>query len=361
MGRGIAILAGVLGVSGLLGSGCGGAVAQPDQQGHALAGAAGNRSDAGGFGGEEGNSDTEDCCLLGDLDCFFAAGCTWDQLVDDDCHCQDGDFECYLAADCEIGQVGEGQCSFVRPCRGGETWAVGLAAEEDASSDQRCSARHQCGRDYFCCAPRCPTFQQTSPSPTFCSEDCRCGVGEGDCDSDADCDDGLICGPDNGPDYGLPEGYEACVPSTTDAGDGDSSAEGSNTEQGPCCLSDDYNCWIDAGCGSDLPEGVECRRVEPSCPEGETYVFVDEPCPEGTRCSAHEICHETYLCAPNCPAFDPGAPSTGFCSESCPCAAGEGDCDTDAECADGLACGLLNGADYGLPRGYDVCIPVGEG
>ena len=32
-----------------------------------------------------------------------------------------------------------------------------------------------------------------------CSEENRCGVGEGDCDSDADCLDGLLCGTGNCP------------------------------------------------------------------------------------------------------------------------------------------------------------------
>lgn len=51
-------------------------------------------------------------------------------------------------------------------------------------------------------------------SSTYCSAACPCGQGMGDCDHDADCAAGLICGVNNGPMFGLPAGYEACVAPT---------------------------------------------------------------------------------------------------------------------------------------------------
>lgn len=56
----------------------------------------------------------------------------------------------------------------------------------------------------------------------------------------------------------------------------------------------------------------------------------------------------------DCPGFDPNNPTTGFCSEACPCDVGEGDCDSSAQCQPGLYCRSANTA-YGLPAGYDVC------
>lgn len=44
-----------------------------------------------------------------------------------------------------------------------------------------------------------------------------------------------------------------------------------------------------------------------------------------------------------------------YCHSSNPCLAGEGDCDSPADCATG-ACGVDNGANYGLPPLVDVCV-----
>lgn len=53
--------------------------------------------------------------------------------------------------------------------------------------------------------------------------------------------------------------------------------------------------------------------------------------------------------------FDPNAFDWGYCSSSCPCDVGEGDCDSNSQCRSGLACGSNNGDDYGLPNTADVC------
>ncbi len=47
-----------------------------------------------------------------------------------------------------------------------------------------------------------------------------------------------------------------------------------------------------------------------------------------------------------------------YCSSSCPCSAGEGDCDPGyGECASGLICVDNVGADYGFRGSVDVCLP----
>jgi hypothetical protein len=48
-------------------------------------------------------------------------------------------------------------------------------------------------------------------SDTFCSAACPCGKGGGDCDSDQDCLPELVCGTDNGPEFGLPATTDVCV------------------------------------------------------------------------------------------------------------------------------------------------------
>jgi endonuclease/exonuclease/phosphatase family metal-dependent hydrolase len=71
--------------------------------------------------------------------------------------------------------------------------------------------------------------------------------------------------------------------------------------------------------------------------------------------------HQAWIVEPavwqECPAFDPASPATNFCAlATCgACAEGQGDCDTDAECAPGLVCRANAGATWGLPAGYGVC------
>lgn len=49
---------------------------------------------------------------------------------------------------------------------------------------------------------------------------------------------------------------------------------------------------------------------------------------------------------------------TDFCDDPAnPCGAGEGDCDSDAQCAGSLICGTDNGERFGFPRKWDMCVP----
>ena len=53
-----------------------------------------------------------------------------------------------------------------------------------------------------------------------------------------------------------------------------------------------------------------------------------------------------------CDIFQPGA---DWCKDCGPCAEGQGDCDSDAECQSGLICAQDVGANYGWPADRDVC------
>jgi len=48
-----------------------------------------------------------------------------------------------------------------------------------------------------------------------------------------------------------------------------------------------------------------------------------------------------------------------FCSSSCPCSSGQGDCDSDSECHSGLTCAKDVGAKYGVGSTVDVCEDTG--
>ncbi|WP_437733752.1 hypothetical protein [Sorangium sp. So ce1335] len=60
-----------------------------------------------------------------------------------------------------------------------------------------------------------------------------------------------------------------------------------------------------------------------------------------------------------CGPFDPSEPDLVFCSPTCKCGVGEGDCDSDFDCKSGLVCGSNNGLLAGLPASYDVCVEPG--
>jgi hypothetical protein len=63
-----------------------------------------------------------------------------------------------------------------------------------------------------------------------------------------------------------------------------------------------------------------------------------------------------WLAAVVCPVLDTAVPDDGFCTNPlCPCTEGEGDCDSDSQCVDGLVCNANTGATYGLPAHYDIC------
>jgi hypothetical protein len=107
---------------------------------------------------------------------------------------------------------------------------------------------------------------------TYCSESCRCRVGEGDCDSSSECQSGLVCAQDVGARYGFNSTYDVC----------------------------------------ESPSGSG------SCHSGSNG-------------------------------------GSAYCSESCRCGVGEGDCDSSSECQSGLVCAQDVGARYGFNSTYDVC------
>ena len=76
-----------------------------------------------------------------------------------------------------------------------------------------------------------------------------------------------------------------------------------------------------------------------------------------------------YLCATGkgAPPPAPGGSchqgskfSWNYCSSSCPCGEGVGDCDSNSECKPGLKCAHNVGASYGVTNSVDVCRAVGS-
>ncbi len=179
----------------------------------------------------------------------------------------------------------------------------------------------------------CDIFQ---PGPDWCRDCGPCAEGEGDCDSDAECAAGLICAQDVGANYGWPATRDVC-------------------EQ-PA-----------GGCPSFVTGPDACTTACP-CDEGQGDCDSDADCMAGLICAqdvgtnygwpaSRDVCEQPG--GGPCAIFTPGP---DWCRDCGPCAEGEGDCDSDNECQNGLVCAQDVGANYGWPATRDVCeLPGGPG
>jgi hypothetical protein len=95
-----------------------------------------------------------------------------------------------------------------------------------------------------------------------------------------------------------------------------------------------------SSCPCDLGEG-DCDRNSDCL--GDLVCPADGPGPEFCEERTRESCHRVSLY------------HSDYCTSSCPCSEGEGDCDRDSQCAPGLRCRHNVGAAYGLAPRVDVC------
>jgi hypothetical protein len=189
----------------------------------------------------------------------------------------------------------------------------------------------------------CPGFDPNNPTTSFCSEACPCDVGEGDCDSNAKCQPGLYCRlADAG--NGLPANYSVCDRVPLPAPFCEGTFDRSEPSESFCRWSDLANC---------------------SCAHGEGDCEDDHDCGGSLECqdnsgfavglpSNYDIC--VYPVAPGCEPYRPEVDDPAFCTTTCPCDLGQGDCDTDAECRAGLVCDLNSGAEFGKPASFGMCV-----
>ena len=181
------------------------------------------------------------------------------------------------------------------------------------------------------------------PSASFCTAECPCDFGEGDCDDEGAgtyCEGSFVCGYNNGATYGLPASWDVCI-------------------AGPECDTFDPTTPRYTFCA----ESVECP-----CGIGEGDCDNDDECGGRLICgynngaaaglpSNYEVCMTPPF--PGCPVFDRNNLNASFCTTSCPCGLGEGDCDNDDQCRNNLVCGYDIGSDFGMPSYWDVCVMPG--
>ncbi|MCP4246169.1 MAG: hypothetical protein GY778_03890, partial [bacterium] len=111
---------------------------------------------------------------------------------------------------------------------------------------------------------------------------------------------------------------------------------------------------VSAGCPWPLNHPHFCRDCGP-CTAGEADCDNDAECQGALVCS-HDVGTDYglpwYYDVCECPW---PANHANYCRDCGPCAAGEADCDNNAECLPGLVCSHNVGSNYGLPWYYDVC------
>lgn len=178
-----------------------------------------------------------------------------------------------------------------------------------------------------------PPNPDSCPDPPgssgYCGPDCICDEGEGDCDDDSDCAPGLLCHNNMGHYFGFGADVDVCLPECSRIGAGDT---------GFCSA----ECPCDAGLGDCDGDGSDECAAGLTCVHNIGSMFGFDP--------------DVDVCLDACDPILNG--TADYCSPACPCDEGQGDCDSDTDCASGYMCGIGAGPDYGLGSDVDVCVPV---
>jgi len=122
--------------------------------------------------------------------------------------------------------------------------------------------------------------------------------------------------------------------------------------------------WAEVGVGCHLSVLGAFNFCSSDCPcvEGEGICDDDSECGSSLICGVNKGASYGLdwwddVCVPEGTSCHPGAVGDwNFCRSDCPCAAGEGQCDSDAECDAGLTCVENDGAASGLDWWIDVCV-----
>ncbi len=286
----------------------------------------------------------------------------------------------YCSTDCTC-EEGEGVCDSDAEC------AAGLECMERAGASY--------GLDWWIdvCVPTGTSCHPGSNGDwNYCNSACTCAEGEGMCDSDADCDAGLICQENVGSLYGMDWWLDLCMPPDTSCHPGDLGDWNYCNSTCTCAEGEGY-CDSDADCDAGLicQENVGtlygqdwwlslCMPADASCHPGSNgdwnYCNATCPCAEGegmcdsdADCDAGLVCADKVgslygmdwwldLCMPADASCHPGSNGDwNYCNATCPCAEGEGWCESDAECDEGLRCAEKAGAPYGLNWWTNTCVP----
>jgi len=272
---------------------------------------------------------------------------------------------CSEGCPCEHGQ---GDCDSDLECENG------LTCVSDVGIDYGCTqyvdicvgSSRGCVRNSDCMD--CSLDAIGYDTPICCNGECICG-GHEVCDGrDNDCngivDEGCaVCG------NGIVESREECD-------------EGSNN-QVPCSAPYDGQCTYCNDCKNVIVDGPYCGdglvNGPEQCDDGNndptdqcandctlTYCSdgtvqnpngygIIERCDDGNLING-DGCDLHCLTETQCPPFGQQQCGWSLCSVGCLCSEGEGDCDNDEDCMQGLTCVPDIGAGYGCKYSVDICI-----
>ncbi len=215
-------------------------------------------------------------------------------------YCNDSDSACDPVPNNQDphSECNEPYCeSYSYSCINNDVWRVA-----DECTANTCNGSGSCACDNWS-SGGCDYEYQSQCGSVYCNY-CSCGFGEGDCDGDYHCEAGLICGYNNGGDFGCPSTYEVCV-----------------------------ECDVDGDCDA----GEECvsHRCEIACKDN------GQTCSAGSECCSGN-CIDGYCCNSSC----------GGTCEACDVSGSEGTCtnvpngqDPDGECSTtGCGTGNCNGS-----------------
>ncbi len=141
---------------------------------------------------------------------------------------------------------GLGDLEYLGPVTSGERWANTFLCAESGDRRDRPTISYTQNQyvrrlvDVLPTPSRCSAFNPARLSASFCNDPfCPCQIGEGDCDYHWQCSGDLVCGRDNGPTFGLPYKWDACVSPVAACGNG-------QPDKGEIC--DDGNTTSGDGC-----------------------------------------------------------------------------------------------------------------
>jgi hypothetical protein len=228
------------------------------------------------------------------------------------------------------------------PAPGGKALGVDCRNASECQSGYCVCKELDCYFGRVCCESACISTDSCQPT--------TCTPGTGACNRPTfpdgmACTDGSACTTEDRCQGGVCRGTPV-VPPLGALGDACTAATGCASGfcvDGICCQS---------ACTSTSCTSFHCVNVD-----DQRGTCLGTMMPEGTACNDGDACTTVDTCQSGaCVGTRSGRGTASFCSATCRCGSGDGDCDSAAECQPGLNCVAHVGASFGMSASTDVCV-----